>query len=122
MFVQTDTITLAVNGSGALTTYSRNLTGRVLEIRYDAGTLDSGTDLVITNETTGAAILTASPSTDATWCPRQATHSVAEAAALYGVGAAYAVNDYCWLANQRVKIVVAQGGVSLTGTLYITVG
>jgi len=121
MYLQTSTVSLAVNASGDLTAYTPNLTGRVLEIRYVKGTLDAGTDLTITNEATGAAILTVSPSADATWCPRQATHSTAAAAALYAVGGA-AVNDYCWLANQRVKIVVAQGGTSLTGTLYITVG
>lgn len=121
MYVHTDTVTLTVDASGDGTLYSTNLTGRVLELRYVVGTLASTTDLVITNEGTGAAILTASPSTTATWCPRQATCDVTGTASLYAA-AGEPVEDYCWLANQRVKIVVAQGGVSTTGTLHITVG
>lgn len=121
MYVVTATVSLAVNADGDLTAYTPHLTGRVCELRYVIGTLAATTDLTITNETTGTAILTVSPSDSATWSPRQATHSITAVAALYAAGGT-AVNDYLWLANQRVKIVVAQGGVSTTGTLHVTVG
>jgi hypothetical protein len=125
MFLKTEAIPIVTAPDGTATIYSSNLTGRVLEVRVvvpGSGGLAATTDITITNETTGTAILTATDRNgSATYCPRQATHSVAGAAALYAASGT-AVNDYCYLAGQRLKIVVAQGGDTLAGTLYVTVG
>jgi len=56
----------------------------------------------------------------ATRAPRQATHSTAGVAALYA-GSGQAVNDKIVLAADRVKIVIASGGDTKTGTFHIVV-
>jgi hypothetical protein len=53
-----------------------------------------------------------------TVAPRQAIHDTAGVAGLYAAGGS-AVLDKIALANDRVKIVVAQGGVSTSGTFHI---
>lgn len=119
--------TLTVNGSGDATVYSgQPATGEIMQIRYvpDGSTpLDTGADLTITAEGSGLAIatLTNIGTSAVQWAPRQATHSTAGAAALYAA-AGTAVNDRIGIADERIKVVVAQGGASKTGVLYIWVG
>jgi hypothetical protein len=60
---------------------------------------------------------TCRPST--TWAPRQPTHTTAGAASLYAAGGT-AVNDHICLANERVKIVLAQGGSAKAGVFHVT--
>lgn len=65
------TTTITTDGDGAATVYlGSRLTGRVHAIQYVKGTLDAGTDLVITGETTEVAILTDSPSGSEWYYPR----------------------------------------------------
>lgn len=119
--------TLAVNASGAATVYSADAVhGEVRQIRYvpDGSTpLDTGADLTITAEGSGLVIATLTDigTSAVQWAPRQAVHSVAGAAALYAA-AGTAVTDRIGIVGERIKVVVAQGGVSKTGTLYIWVG
>lgn len=118
-------LTLAVNASGAATVYSDRVTGRVLQLRYvpDATTpLDTGADLTITGEETGVAIATLSNIglSAFTKVPRQATHGVTGTALVYA--GTDAVAEPVYLAGERIKVVVAQGGVSMTGTLHILIG
>lgn len=121
----TERIDIVTNADGDFVGYSNVVNGRVLEIRLivpGSGGLEATSDLAITNELTGAAILSKTDQNgSATWAPRQATHSTAGAAALYAAGGA-AVNDYVVVAESRIKVVVAQGGNAKTGTLFITVG
>ena len=119
--------TLTVNASGDATVYSAlPAHGEIRQIRYvpdGTNPLDTGADLTITAEGSGLAIatLTNIGTSAAQWAPRQATHSTAGAAALYA-GGGTAVNDRIGVFGERIKVVVAQGGVSKTGTLYIWVG
>ena len=104
------TITTAADGS-ATVYLSPTYSGRVHAIKYTAGTLDAGTDLVITGETTGVAILTDSPAASEWFYPRafpnQATDGAAEADATCDI----------YIVKERIKVVVAQGGNTLTGTI-----
>ena len=126
MYAERHDFTLTVDASGAATVYSDRLaTGVIAQIRYvpdGTNPLATGADLTITAETSGLPIATLTDiGTSATgWAPRQATHSTAGAAALYA-SAGTAVNDRIAIAGERIKVVVAQGGVSKTGTLYIWV-
>jgi len=52
---------------------------------------------------------------------RQATHSTAGLASLYAADGA-AVNDFIYVANERIKIAVENGGNSKTGTFTVIVG
>lgn len=120
------TITVVTNASGDGTGYSSgNANGRIAAVRYvkaGSGNYDNGVDFVITGETTGVAILTGTDvNASATSAPMQATHSVANAAALYA-GGGTAVNAPIPIANERIKVVVAQGGDTKTGVFYVWVG
>lgn len=127
MFIDRLVLDLTVNSSGAATVYSTlPVTGRVLQLRYvpDGSTpLDTGADLTITGETTGVAIATLSNiGTSAfTTVPRQATHDVTGAALVY-IAAGQPVTEPVYVAGERIKVVVAQGGTSKIGTLHIAVG
>lgn len=127
MFIERFDFTLTVDASGAATVYSdRIVTGLIRQIRYvpdGTNPLATGADLVITGETTGLVIdtLTNIGTSSTQWAPRAATSDVTGAAALYAA-AGTAVNDQIAISAERIKIVVAQGGVSKTGTLYIWVG
>lgn len=126
MFIDRQIVTLTVNASGALTAFTGAVTGRVLQITYipDAvAPLDTGGDFVITTEDTAVPILTITNigTVGVTMAPRQATVTVANAAALYAAGGV-AVLDHICVSNERIKIVIASGGVSKTGKLHILIG
>lgn len=125
-FIQRFDFTLTVNASGAATVFSSGpVTGEIRQISYTpdgSNPLDTGADLTITGEESGVPILTITNigTSAVTFAPRQATHTVASAAALYAAGGV-AVLDRIALGGERIKVVVAQGGVSMTGTLSIAV-
>lgn len=124
MFLQRYDVALTVADAAATAYTSAPVTGRVLQLRYVPGSapLDTNADLTITGEVTGVAIATLSNiGTSAfTRVPRQATHGVTGAALVYG--ASDAVAEPIYLAGERIKVVVADGGTAKAGTLYITVG
>lgn len=104
-------VTLTVDSSGDATVYSPSRNGRVHAIKYTAGGLHANTDLVITGETTGVAILTDSPSASEWFYPRAASNKATDGA----VGTAFDHDIY--VLHERIKIVVAQGGNAVTGTI-----
>lgn len=118
---------LTVNASGAATVYSTQpVAGRVLQLRYvpHASTpLDTNADVTITGEESGVAIATlANIGLSAfTVLPRQPTHDVAGVAALYAAAGA-PVLEPPYVAGERIKVVVAQGGVSKIGALHLLLG
>ncbi len=110
--------TAAANG----TTYSGNVTGKIIGIRYVKTDFANGSTFTITGATTGINIWTETAvNASATRAPRQPTHQQDGTAQLYGAGAAYAVNDGIVLANERIKIAVTAGGNTKTGVFHITV-
>ena len=119
-------VALAVDASGDQTVYTENIKGRVAQVRYiPDGTvpLDTGADITITSEVTGVSVaaLVNIGTSAFTKALRQATYGLDGAASLFAV-AGLPVQDAVYLAGERLKIVVAQGGVSKKGTLYIWVG
>lgn len=127
MFCALHALTLTVDASGDATVYTSGLVnGRVLQMRYvpdGTNPLATGADLTITGETTGVAIVTITNigTSAVTKVPRQATLDASGAASLYAAGGT-AVNDFVYIGGERIKCVVAQGGVSKTGTLYLLIG
>lgn len=107
---------ITTDGSGDATVYlGSRLRGRVHAIQYVAGTLDAGTDLVITGETTGVAILTDSPAAGEWFYPRAFPNAVTT-----GAAGTVATEDVHVL-NERIKVVVAQGGATKTGSIKVFV-
>lgn len=117
------TITTATDGSGE--GFTPVVNGRVLAISYvkpaEGGYADT-VDFVVTTEDSAVTIwdednITASKSV----APMMATHTTA------GVGAVYAavgepVLEYIPVADERIKIAVANGGDGGVGTFYVIVG
>lgn len=122
MFAKRYTVTVTTDASGAATAYSETIPyGELSQIRYVKTDFANGVDFTITAEVTGETLWTESDvNASATRAPRQATHSTAGVAALY-VALGTAINDKIAIANDRVKIVIAQGGDTKTGTFYILV-
>lgn len=108
------TATLTTDSGGAATVYlGSKLRGRVHAIKYTKGTLDAGTDLVITGETTGVAILTDSPPDSEWFYPRAFANKVTDGAAFTDV------TEEVHVFQERIKVVVAQGGDTKSGSIEI---
>lgn len=118
-YAERHVINVVTAADGSATAYSPVVTGRISTIRYVKTDFATGVDFTITADATGETIWTES-NVDAskTVAPRQATHGTDGAAALYAAAGA-AVNDKIALANDRVKIVIAQGGNAKTGTFHL---
>lgn len=106
------TATITTTAGGDATVYSGLINGRILGIRYMPGTLDTGADLTITTETTGQSVLALTDAgTSNIWrYPVQLRHKAAD-------GSDASSPEYINAVNERIKVVVAQGGSSLTGSI-----
>jgi 3-polyprenyl-4-hydroxybenzoate decarboxylase len=117
MHVQVFAVTVTTDASGDATAYSNPVNGLLSQARYVKTDFANGVDFTITAEATGETLWTeADVNASATRAPRQATHSTAGVAAAYASGGT-AVNDMIAVSG-RIKIVVASGGDTKTGTFY----
>jgi len=125
MYAEKHIVSITTDENGDGVGYTPPVTGRILSIRYiepDTGGYSAGVDFDVEGETSGIVIWS-EDSVDAsvTISPRQATHTTAGVAALYG-SEGEAVLDYIVLAQERVKITVDDGGNGGTGTFIVIVG
>jgi len=115
------TVELTTAADGTATGYTPVVSGRVWSITYAKTDFAAGVDFTITAERAGETLWTeADVNASKTVLPRAATHSTAGVAALYAAGGAAVLEPFV-VANDRVKIAVAQGGASKVGTFYVTV-
>lgn len=122
MYVERHRVSLTTDASGAATGYTPAVTGRILAVKYNKTDYANGVDFTITSEDTGQNIWVESDVNAAkTVAPRQATHSTAGVAALYAAGGT-AVNVEVFVASERIKIVLAQGGDTKSGSFDVFVG
>lgn len=120
-FIRSVTKAFTTDASGAATVYTDAINGRVLSVIFTNTDAASTSDFTITTEDTAQAVLTlTNQNGSGKWQPRQATHDTSGAAETYD--ATEAVNDYVFVADERIKIVVAQGGDTKTGTFTILYG
>jgi hypothetical protein len=112
-------VTVAADGSA--TAYTPRVAGLLNSIHYVKTDFADGVDFTITSEATGET-LWAEMNINASTVrnPRAATHTYAGVAALYAA-AGTAVQDKIALASDRIKIVIAAGGVSKTGTFHFLI-
>lgn len=112
-------VTTAADGTA--TAYSSRVSGAVHSIHYEKVDFADGVDFTITAEKTGEQLWVESNVNAATArYPRAATHTPAGAAALYAAGGT-AVLDKPAVANDRIKVVIAQGGNAKSGTFHFLV-
>lgn len=114
-------VTVTTAADGTATAYSPYLSGYVHQIHYEKVDYANGVDVTITSEATGQSIWTQSDvNASAVSVPRQPTNTQAGIASLYAA-AGTAVNDRIALGRDRIKIVLAQGGDTKTGTFTFVV-
>lgn len=114
-------ITVTTAADGSATVYSPRLSGAVHAIHYVKGDFADGVDFTITAEATGEQLwVEQNVNASTVRYPRVPTHSPAGAAALFAAGGT-GVLDKPGVANDRVKIVIAQGGASKSGAFHVLV-
>lgn len=115
-------VSVTTAADGTATAYAPRTTGKVHSIHYlkDAtNAFADGVDFAITAEQTAEGIWTESNVNASTVrYPRAPTHTQVGAAALFAAGGT-AVQDKVGIANDRVKIAIAQGGNAKTGTFIV---
>lgn len=126
MYAKRHRVTVTTDGSGNYTGYTEVVTGYVLQVTYTPdGTspLDTNADLDITGEDSGTVIANHDNiGTSAfTRAYRQATHDTLGAASLYAAGGE-PVEDKICVANERIKLVIANGAGAKAGIFDIYVG
>lgn len=123
-YAERHTVTLTTNSSGAATGYTPTLTGRVVSIIYTKGNFEDGVDFTITGDVTGQTIWAEQDvNASKTVAPRQPAHSSAGVALDYPVGEedTLPLTSPIYVAKERVKIVIADGGSAKTGTFTVIV-
>lgn len=127
MTIRRFVVSATVDAEGDAEVYSPVIRGKIVSIRYVKDDFEDGVDFAITGETSGQAIWSeSSVNNSATRYPRAATHSATGADADYAAESGEPVLDMIALADERIKIVVADGapgeaGGGETGTFHITI-
>lgn len=125
MFVQKYEVNITTDADGDGVGYTPVCNGRVLAVSYikpSSGGFADGVDFNITTEDSLQEVWDQDDvNASAIVVPRQATHSTAGVAALYAAGGT-AVNDYVFVADERIKITVASGGDGGVGKFIVMVG
>jgi hypothetical protein len=120
------TVTILTDASGNFSKKTPPVEGRILQYRYVpdiVSPLDTGADLDIALSDSGVVIadIAAIGTAAVTKAPRQATHGVDGAAALYAAGGE-PIEDAIYSAGESLTITIASGGNAKRGTLYIWAG
>lgn len=114
-------VTVTTAADGTATAYTPRLSGKLCAVHYVKTDFADGVDFTITSEATGQSLWTdTNINASEIVQPRAPTHDQSGAALLYAAGGA-AVADRIALGNDRVKIVIAQGGNAKVGTFHILV-
>lgn len=125
MTIRRFVVSATVDASGDAEVYSPVIRGKIVSIHYVKTDFEDGVDFVITGETSGQTIWSEEAvNASASRYPRAPTASTAGAAAIYAEDTGGAVNDMIALADERIKIVVADGTAELggeTGTFHIII-
>lgn len=122
-YAQRLSVSVTTDAAGDATAYSDSIPyGLLSQIRYVKTDFADGVDFTITAEATGETLWAESNvNASATRAPRQATHGTDGVAALFAAGGA-AVNEKIAIVNDRIKVVVANGGNAKTGTFHFVIG
>jgi len=126
MFIKAFTASVTTGEDETGTAYTNAVNGRILEVAYtkDAtAPFTNGVDFVVTSETTSQAIWSQeNVNATAIVRPRQAVHSTAGVALNYNDESDEPVCEPVYVADERIKIAVAQGGKAKTGAFTVIVG
>ena len=119
MHVERYSTTLTTDASGDVTGYITapgGITGKLVSLIYAKDSFANGSTFLITSDATGQALWgETAVNASAVRSPRQSTHDTAGAESLYA-GGGRPVEDYLFLARDRIKVVVSSGGNAKSGT------
>lgn len=120
-FITKHTVTVTTDSSGDGTAYTTAaVNGRLLGVQYVKTDYANGVDFDVTLEGSALAVLSVDDvNASAVYWPRVALHNTSGVALTYD--ATEPVTDTLPVANERIKVVVAAGGDTKTGTFYIYV-
>ena len=108
-------VEITTDASGDATDYAGlKITGKVIAIKYEFGTLVAGLDFYINGETTDAPVMDIAGvgAADAWWFPRILPNKHTDGAAFTDAAA-----EPPWVFGERIKIITDDGGATKTGTL-----
>lgn len=117
--VRREVVNLTTDGAGDAVGYTQQLSGKVHQIAYVKNDFANGVDFAVTTEETGLNIWTeANVNASALRAPRQPTHGQDGTASLFASGGE-PVEDKIAVADERIKVVVAQGGAGKSGKVIL---
>jgi len=118
MYIQRYTITLTTDADGDAVSYSPVVSGLISQIRYVKTDFADGVDFTVTLESTGESVWAESNvNASATRAPRQSTHT--QVGVVINYAATFPVYEKIAVSQDRIKVVIAQGGNVTTGTLIV---
>lgn len=127
-YSQSHSVAVTTDGSGNATGYTGSVAnGPIRAVRYvpdGSAPLDTGADVTVTLETTGHGVLTQADIGTSAFSrfPRIGIHDAADGGAVLFVAGGEPVTDHIYAANERIKVVIANGGDTKSGTFIFTVG
>lgn len=116
---RSEIVAVASDGSGDATVYTRVVNGLVHAVRWTNTDLDAGSDWVISGEDSGIIILTQTNIVAGERYPRSPVHASGDGSASLYAGAGEPVEDRIPIANERIRIVLSNGGATLSGSIEI---
>ncbi len=119
-FIKRETVAITTDGSGDATGYTAVVTGLIQSIKYTKTDYADGVDFTITTEDTAQGVWAElNVNATAQRSPGQAAHDLVGVASLYEAG--QAVERRVAVANERIKIVIANGGITKSGTFDVLI-
>lgn len=120
-YITRHTVTATTNSDGDVTAYTTAcVNGKLLAVRYVKTDYADGIDVDITLESSGLALLSVDDmNASVTYYPRAELHDTAGVALTYD--GTEPVPDTLPIGNERIKVIVASGGNTKTGTFYFYV-
>ncbi len=122
MYAERLSVTLTTDGAQAATGYISVEYGRLMSIHYVKDDFTNGVDFTITVDSTGEGLWTESNVDASTFrYPRAAVQDIVGVAAKFAAAGTNIVEPV-FIARDRIKIVIASGGATKSGTFTAVIG
>lgn len=120
MSIRRHVVHVTTEYGGDAEVFSPRMSGKLVSVRYVKDNFADGVDFVLTSENTGATLWAEDDvNASATRYPRAATSTTAGGGATWN--GTQTVNSKILLAQDRVKIEIADGGNETSGVFHLTV-
>lgn len=120
MAIKEHTVALTTDGAGAATGYTPHVSGCIQQIRFVNVDMDTPNVAVTLEDTSQALWTESSLSGSKIVLPRQAVQDLVGVDAPYD-GSSHYIREPIYCYRDCVKIVVASGGATKSGTFYVVV-